>query len=69
MAHKTPPGDPALQTWIALNDALRDADEAACERLLRKEMRGRRRKRFVLRIHSRLNRVRAHAERQRLLKG
>ena len=58
---------PALRTWVALNDALRNADEELCCVLLRKEEAGRRRKRFMLRIHSRLNRMRAGAERLRLV--
>ena len=56
----------ALANWPALNTALRDADTAACEALLKAELAGRRRKRFLLRIHSRLNRMRAGAERLRL---
>ena len=52
-----------LASWPALNTALRDADAATCEALLKAELAGRRRKRFLLRIHSRLNRMRAGAER------
>lgn len=52
-----------LATWPALNTVLRDADTATCETLLKAELAGRRRKRFLLRIHSRLNRMRAGAER------
>ena len=57
---------PELRTWVALNDALRDADEALCRVLLAEEEAGRRRRRFLLRIHSRLNRMRAGAERIKL---
>lgn len=56
----------ALATWPELNTVLRDADATACEALLLAELAGRRRKRFLLRIHSRLNRMRAGAERLRL---
>lgn len=57
---------PHLRTWTALNDALRDAGEAACTRLLELEKAGRRRKQFILRIHSRLNHVRRDRERREL---
>jgi len=59
--------DPALRTWRDLNDAIRDASEADCERLLKLEKAGRKRQQFVMRIFSRLNRVRADRERQDLL--
>lgn len=58
--------NPALQTWIGLNDELRDADEARCQELLDEELTGRRRKQFIKRIHSRLNKVRADRERKEL---
>lgn len=57
---------PCLQTWIGLNDALRTADEDQCQKLLDEELAGRRRKQFLLRIHSRLNKVRADRERGEL---
>ncbi len=56
-----------LSTWIALNDALRKADEETCHRLLQAELKGKRRQQFIRRIHSRLNKVRADHERERLL--
>lgn len=59
--------NPALETWIALNDKLRDADEALCQQLLDEEINGRGRKQFIKRIHSRLNKARADRERQELL--
>lgn len=58
--------NPALLSWLALNDAIREADEAACQVLLKEELRGRRRKQFIKRIHSRLNKVRADRERAEL---
>lgn len=58
---------PALSTWILLNDALRGADEATCRQLLKAERKGRKRKQFLKRIHSRLNKARADRERQELL--
>lgn len=63
---KKPVTNPALQTWLALNDALRDADEDICQKLLKKELKGRKRKQFIKRIHSRLNKVRADRERAEL---
>ena len=54
-------------TWRALNDLLRGADEKTCRKLLKKEQDGRRRTRFILRIHSRLNKARADRERLELV--
>lgn len=59
---------PALETWIALNDELRGADEALCQELLEAELAGRARQQFIKRIHSRLNKARADREREELLK-
>ena len=58
--------NPALQSWLALNDVLRDADESVCQTLLKEELKGRKRKQFIKRIHSRLNKVRADRERMEL---
>lgn len=58
--------NPALVTWLALNDSLRNADESACEVLLKEELKGRKRKQFLRRIHSRLNKARADRERAEL---
>ena len=55
--------------WKSLNDQLREADEGDCRRLLSDELNGRRRQRYLLRIHSRLNYVRAHRERAFILRG
>lgn len=57
-----------LQTWVALNDALRSADEKLCMQLLKEEKAGRQRRQFLLRIHSRLNKVRADREREQLMR-
>lgn len=60
--------EPCLETWALLNERVRGLeDEAELRRLLRAELSGARRKMFVLRIHSRLNRVRADRERVELL--
>jgi hypothetical protein len=63
---KKPVNNPALLSWLALNDELREADEAVCESLLKEELKGRKRKQFIKRIHSRLNKVRADRERLEL---
>jgi hypothetical protein len=59
---------PELATWIALNEALMGGDLALAERLLREEGKGKRRKMFLLRLHSRINRLRAANERAALMK-
>lgn len=56
--------DIALNNWRTLNDYLRDAEEDDCRQLLDMELGGQKRKKFVQRIHSRLNRVRAAHERE-----
>ena len=50
-------------SWVQLNDLLRQADEPTCLRLLESEKHGKRRKEYLKRIHSRLNKVRADRER------
>lgn len=56
-----------LQSWEILNDFIVGASETECERLLEVEKKGRGRKNFLLRIHSRLNRMRYARERRELL--
>lgn len=63
---KKPITNPTLTSWIALNQVIRKADEALCQKLLKEELSGRSRKIFVKRIHSRLNKVRADRERKEL---
>lgn len=60
-------GHPNLRTWNELNCILQTADEAKCLSLLETEKKGRARRTFLLRIHSRLNRVRRETERKKLL--
>lgn len=55
-------------SWIELNSVLKDADEAAAKALLASEKKGKRRLQYMLRIHSRLNAVRAHTEREEIRK-
>jgi hypothetical protein len=58
--------DEALKTWVGLNAELTTANEDRCNDLLKKELAGRRRLMFLLRIHSRLNKERAARERLEL---
>jgi hypothetical protein len=53
---------------VKLLDAIREADELTCRRLLEQELSGRKRSQFIKRIHGRLNRVRAMRERLELTK-
>lgn len=52
-----------LDTWMGLNSRLLNADQEFCERLLKIELDNRKRMQVALRIHGRLNRVRAAKER------
>lgn len=63
---KKPVDNPVLKTWIGLNDFLMSASEESCEKLLQEELKGRKRRQFMLRIHSRLNKLRAIRERKEL---
>ena len=63
---KKPVENPSLQTWMILNESLKNADEAKCRKLLADELAGRKRRQFIRRIHSRLNKARADKERQDL---
>lgn len=65
--NKKPIKNPSLQSWLALNQELREADEDLCRSLLKEERAGRKRRQFLKRIHSRLNKVRADRERQELV--
>lgn len=59
--------NPALLSWDALNEAIMGTeDEKACQALLDEELKGRKRQQFVNRIHSRINKLRAHRERAEL---
>lgn len=59
---------PELDTWVGLNEALMEGDQGLAERLLKEELKDRKRKQFVLRLHSRINKLRADAERAELLR-
>ncbi len=60
--------DGALKSWKNLNEFLLEANEESCTYTLNKELRGKNRIMFVLRIHSRINRLRATRERFSLRK-
>ncbi len=63
---KQPPS-PALATWIDLNAALMEGDLETAEKLLAEERKNKRRKQFMLRIHSRICKLRNEVERQQLI--
>ena len=54
----------ALSSWRSLNEYIRTADEQSCRELFEFELSTLKRRKFVQRIHSRLNRVRAAHERE-----
>lgn len=59
--------NPALTTWDNLNGfVMETSDEAVLQKLLKEELKGRRRAQFVKRIHSRINKLRADRERGEL---
>lgn len=58
-----------LGSWQGLNEGIFRLMEDELESLLAEEQKGKNRKMFVLRIHSRLNRLRGQRERRRLLEG
>jgi len=57
----------ALLSWTSLNDfVMKTEDEKALDALLQEELKGRKRKKFAQRIHSRINKIRADRERTEL---
>ena len=52
---KTQKQAPELASWVALNEALMEGDLLLAERLLKEEKAGKKRKQFMLRLHSRIN--------------
>jgi hypothetical protein len=67
MSKKKAVTNPALQSWVSLNDTVMNlTDEDELKKLLREELKGRKRKKFVERIHSRINKLRAEREREEL---
>jgi len=59
--------DEILATWIDLNEALTELGEDECAKLLEREKTTKRRKQILLRIHSRINKLRAARERLELI--
>jgi hypothetical protein len=60
--------DKHLTEWEQLNLILMNSDKSSVEKLLNQELKNKKRKIFVLRIHSRLNRLRADEERKSLIR-
>jgi hypothetical protein len=58
-----------LQSWSSLNGFVREANEEQCQIIIKEELATKRRRQFILRAHSRLNKVRADRERQELTKN
>jgi hypothetical protein len=56
----------ALHDWYSLQDALRACSEDEAQDILDAETKGKGRERFMKRVHSRLNRLRAERERLEL---
>lgn len=59
---------PELDSWNGLNEAIMSSDIKMAERLLDEEKKGRKRKQFMLRLHSRINKLRADREREDIIK-
>ena len=57
----------ALTTWIGFNDFLRAAGEGDAKAALDMEVKGKRRKQYLLRAHARFNKCRAERERIELI--
>ena len=55
-----------LNSWEGLNETIMKLGEPECHSLLNAERTGRRRVGFLLRIHSRINKLRADRERTEL---
>ena len=58
--------DQALETWIGLNEVLKTCTEDDANKLLQAEQDGKKRRQFILRVHSRLNKLRYQRERKEL---
>ena len=58
-----------LKTWDGLGSFLCSATVSDCERIIQSEIKGKHRLSLVRRIHSRLNKVRAMDEREKLSSG
>lgn len=59
--------NPALTSWDNLNEFVMETDdESVLQKLLKEELKGRKRAQFVKRIHSRINKLRADRERAEL---
>lgn len=68
MASTKKRGTVASKDWKVLNDFLRTCSEDEAFKRLREEKRGPMRETFLLRIHSRINKLRADRERNELQK-
>ena len=55
---------PSLATWEGMLKFVKTANEETCIKLLEMEKRGRKRPRFLVRIHGRMNLLRGQRERK-----
>lgn len=63
---KKPTSCPELSTWNNLNKHIMNCSEKECQDLLKKELRGRKRKEFIYRIYARLSKLRCLREKKEL---
>ena len=56
-----------LSNWVAINEAMRTCSEKEALKLMGKERAGENRTRVLLRIHSRMNKLRADRERREIM--
>jgi hypothetical protein len=59
----------ALDNWVAINEAMRTCTEKEALKLMEKERAGENRVRVLIRIHSRMNKLRADRERREIMGG
>lgn len=59
----------ALDNWVAINEAMKNCTEKEALKLMEKERGGENRTRVLLRIHSRMNKLRADRERREIMGG
>lgn len=57
-----------LDSWQALQASIHELGEKEIEKLMAEELKTRKRRHMVMRLHSKFNRLRADRERQALIK-
>jgi hypothetical protein len=69
MGRKALPADDPLGRWADFNARLQSANEEEIRRLMRLEVKGRKRPQYLDRLYGRFSLLRRLRERERLLKG